>query len=140
MNSALSSASAKRALSSSFSGAYCAWTSTSGIFCTTLHPSGPLPPPPIQEVRDGEDDSRRDDVVGVAEVAVEARVARAERPSRSGEREGPGHRADERQHGVRRQRHLEDAGRNRDERTDDRGDAADENAEVPPALEPPFRA
>src|SRR5689334_1260470 len=67
---------------------------------------------------------------------MEALVARAECVADAREAEGPDRRADERQRRVRHERHLEDAGGDRDERPDDWRQAADENAGVPPALEP----
>jgi hypothetical protein len=71
---------------------------------------------------------------------VEALVARAEPVARAGDREGPDRRSGERQRGVRREWHLEDAGGDRDERAHDGRDPPDQDADVAPAVEPALRA
>src|SRR6266581_1659890 len=137
MNWPPSSTSRKRASSSGISGSYWEWTSTSGIV-TAPHCSGL--PQPKDEIRRKRDNACNDRVLGVLEAVVEALIARAEPVARAGDREGPDGRAG---HGVKRvgrKRHLEDARGNRDERSDDRRDAPDEHAEVPPTPKPPLGA
>src|SRR2546430_14436288 len=131
MNSALSSASANSALSSSFSGAYCAWTSTSGIFCTSPHPSSPS----IQEIRNSDDDARHHDVVEVAERMSRVRIARAERPPGAAQGEAEHRDPDRRERKEAAERHAEDPRRNRDERTQDRQREAERDETEPGALE-----
>src|SRR5436190_10042169 len=133
MNWAPSSTSRRRSSSSPFSGAYCEWTSTSGIvtavYCSCLGY-------PIDEIRRERDNACRDDILGIAEVVMEALVARAEAVAGARDPERPDRRPDEGQQHVRNERHLEDARRNRDERPDDGCEAADQDAEVAPAVEP----
>src|SRR6266481_1885444 len=126
----------KRASSSGMSGAYCALTSISGICDTaTSHCS-----PAVEKVRRREHDAYNDRVLGVLEAVVEAVVARAERVSDAGDGERPDGGADQRQDGVGPERHLERTGRDRDERAYDRREATEEDADVPPAVEPALRA
>src|SRR3954447_9562950 len=102
MNCPPSRTSRKRASSSAFSGAYWEWTSTSGIV-TAIHCSGLAYAE--DEIRRDEQNACNDRVFGVAEVVMEALVARAETVAGAGDREGPDRRAHERQEGVRRERH-----------------------------------
>src|SRR4051812_11111720 len=95
----------KRASSSAFSGAYWEWTSTSGIV-TAIYCSGLAYAE--DEIRREQQNACNDRVLGVAEVVMEALVARAEAVACAGDREGPDRRADERERGVGRERHLED--------------------------------
>src|SRR4051794_27946641 len=132
MNWPLSRTSANRASSSERTDANWALTSTRGICCTRSHFSG------VDEIRRQDENACNDGVFDVLEVAVEVGIARAQSVADAGEREAPDRRSHERQERVRAERHPEDAGRNRDERTDDRSEAADENANVPPPVEPAF--
>src|SRR5437588_1917550 len=134
MNRLLSSTSRNAASSRGISGSYSARTSTSGIVCTLGHSSGGHPP--VDQIRRTEHDACHDRVLGVAERMVEAVITGAEAVADAGKGEGPHGRAHERQHGVRRERHLEDPCRDRDEGPDDRRQAPDENAYVPPTVEP----
>src|SRR5437868_10243796 len=103
----------KAASSLGISGPYSALTSTSGIVCTIVHfsPRSPF----VDQIRDDDDDDRDDAVLDVVEAVVEALVAGAEPVADPGNRECPDRRADEREDGLRRQRHLEDTGRDGDE-------------------------
>src|SRR5690242_1146151 len=67
---------------------------------------------------------------------MEALVAAPGGPADAGEREGPDRGADRRKDRVPPEGHLEDACRNRDERTDHRRDASHQGGEVVPAVEP----
>src|SRR5688572_30599987 len=109
-----SSTSAMRLLISSSRGAYCARTSTSGV-CGTASQST-RPPTADQKPDPAANEQREDGVVDVVEVVVEALPVAPDGPADPGEGEAPGGRADERQHGVAAERHVEDAGRDRDER------------------------
>src|SRR6185437_11258416 len=132
MNCPLSRTSANRASSSARTGAHWALTSTRGICCTATHFSG------VDQIRRQHENACNDDVFDVLEVGVEACVARAEPVADAGEGERPDRGTDERQNGVRSERHLEDTGRDRDERADERRHAPDEDADVAPPLEPPL--
>src|SRR5215210_1891242 len=123
-----------RFFSSSASGAYCAWTSTSGIFGTAVKCRGA--PVANYSPHDRSQDRRRDHVFGVAERVVELLPARAEGPACAGEREGPRQRARDRQQRVAAKRHPEDAGRDRDEGADNGRDATDRDAPIAEPLEP----
>src|SRR5438094_3634059 len=112
MNSPLSRTSRKRASSCGLSGAYWEWTSTSGIV-TASHFSGVQQS--IDEIRRQRENACQDEVLRVPEVVVETLVARAQSVAGARDRERPDRRADESQHGVRREGHPENAGRNRDE-------------------------
>src|SRR4030088_1257319 len=125
MNWPPSRTSRKRASSSGISGAYWEWTSTSGIV-TAPHCSGP---PPVDEIRREQENACNDRVFDVLEAAIEALVARAEAVAHAGDREGPHRRAHERVERVRRQPHLEDARRNRDEGSHDRRHTPNKHAE-----------
>src|SRR2546423_10235019 len=137
MNCPLPSTSRKRASSSGVRGANCPLASTSGI-CMATHSSGL--DPPVEEIRREEQNACNDGVLRVLEAVVEALVAPAEAVARAGDPEGPHRRTDEREQAVGGERHLEDAGRDRDERAYDRRDAADEHAEVAPLREPALGA
>src|SRR5215467_4952026 len=102
------------ASSRGISGSYSARTSTRGIVCTRGNSS--RSPPPVDEIRQREHDACCDRELDVAEVVLEALVARAEGIADADERERPHGGADERQAEELQERHLEDPGRNRDER------------------------
>src|SRR5207248_4571017 len=138
MNWPVSSTSLKAASSLGISGPYSARTSTSGIVCTTIHfsPSAPS----VDQIRRTSDDGGHHGVLEVAEVVIDAVVVRTEAVTGAREREGPDRGADRRVDRVRHEPHLEDTGRDRDERADDRRDPAHEDAEIPPACEPRFGA
>src|SRR5262245_6338579 len=138
MKRSLSSTSRKAASSRGISGSYSALTSTRGIVCTRANSSGRYPP--IDQIRQPGHDQHHDRVLDVVEAVVEAAVAPTEPVTRAGEGKGPHGGTGERQQRVRQERHLEDAGRDRDEGADDRHDPAEEDPEVPPALEPRLRA
>src|SRR5438105_1652653 len=135
MNWPFSSTPRKAAASWGISGSYSARTSTSGI---AMRPNFSLRSPPIRQIRRSEHDEGRDGELDVAEVVIEAVVVRPEAVARAGERERPNGGANRRVDRVRSELHLEDAGRDGDERADERSDAADQDADVPPALEPPL--
>src|ERR1700751_3621665 len=122
------------ARSRGISGPYSALTSTSGIVCTRRHFSRSQPP--VDQIRQRDQDARNDRVLDVVEAVVEAAIALAVPVARAGEGERPDRRAHEGQHRVDPERHLEDSGRDRDEGADNRSDPADEDAERPPAVEP----
>src|SRR5580765_2819718 len=115
-------------------GSYWAFTSTSGIGGTARKSRG------TQSSVDPEGQDHQDcgdnDVLDVAEVVVEALVAPSSRPADARKREGPDRRADRRQDRVAPEAHLEDPGRNRDERADDGRDPSDQDREIIPAVEP----
>src|SRR5438094_1624564 len=136
MNSALSSASANNDLSSSFSGAYCALTSTSGIFGTSTHPSSPS----VEEIRDDEGDSRNYHIVQVAQRVPRVRVARAERPTGAAEREAEHRDPDGGERQEAPEGHAEDPGGDGDERAQDRQREAERHEPKPVALEAPLGA
>src|SRR5919206_3951047 len=136
MNSPASRTLCMRSRSSGIRGAYCARTSTSGIAAMARQSSR------AQFAHDhcGEEREDRgdDDVVHVTEVAVEMRIARAERPADGGECEGPDGGADRGQHDVPAERHPKDPGRDRDERPHHRSHPTDQDDQIVPALEPPL--
>src|SRR4051812_18027997 len=138
MNSALSSTPSIASRIRGRSGSYCAFTSTSGIGRTASKSRGTYPSidPENEEEEDGEDD----EVLDVAEVVVEALIAGSRGPADAGESEGPDRRADRRQDDVPPEGHLEHPRRDRDERANDRRDAADQHREVVPAVEPALGA
>src|SRR6266571_4123887 len=113
MNWPPSSSSRKSFSSSAFRGAYWEWTSTSGIV-TAIYCSGLAYAK--DEIRSERENACQHDVFGVAEVVVEALVARAEPVARTRNGKRPDRRAEQRQRGVRREAHPEDAGRDGDER------------------------
>src|SRR4051794_37564643 len=131
-----SSARANASFNSGMSGAYCALTSTCGI-ATASHRRRP---PPHEQPRRRAEDRDRDRHVGVAEGVVEVLPARAEPPACAREGEAPQRGAERGPENVAAQRHLEDARRDRDERTGDRRDAPDEDGPVAPAVEPALGA
>src|SRR5690348_12390018 len=135
MNAPDSSTARKRASSSGISGSYCDWTSTSGIV-TARHCS--CPHPSEGEIRRAEHDTCHDRIFRVFEAVIEVLVARAERVADACDHERPDGGADRGVERVRREPHLEDARRDRDERAHERRHAPDEDAEVPPAPEPPL--
>src|SRR5207245_4989864 len=115
------------------SGAYCALTSTSGIFGTPSNGRGAA----SQHDADNRDDYQAEDrVLRIPEAVVEAVVALPDTPTDAGQGEAPDRRAHERQHGVRPERCAEDAGGNGDERADDRSQPAEEDRPSLPAVEP----
>src|SRR5438045_347972 len=124
----------KAASSLGISGPYSALTSTSGIVCTALHFSPTSPS--VDQIHRPEHDAGDDGVLDVAEVVIEAVVVRTEAVAGAREREGPDRGADCRVDRVRDKLHLEDTGRDGDERADDRRYPSDEDADVPPATEP----
>src|SRR5581483_6562300 len=80
-----------RASSSETSGAYCDWTSTSGIV-TATHSSGGCPS--IHEIRRRQENACHDRVLGVVKAVVEALEARSERVADASEHERPDGAAD----------------------------------------------
>src|SRR6266702_3664675 len=100
-----SSTSRKAASSRGISGSYSARTSTRGIVCTRGHSS--RSPPPVHQIRQCENDACRDRVLDVAEVVLEALVARAEGVADADEGERPQGGPDESEKQERRRRHLE---------------------------------
>src|ERR1700675_2411298 len=129
MNSPVSRTSRKRASSCGLSGAYWEWTSTSGIV-TASHFSGVHES--IDEIRRQHENACNDRVFGVAKVVVETLVARAQYVAGTGDRKCPDRGADQGQHGVRRESHLEDAGRDGDEGAHERRQPADQHPAAPP--------
>src|SRR5215217_6012425 len=135
MNSDDSSTESNRSRSCSISGAYCALTSTSGIRTARKATGAPAAD---DQIDDPDHDRRSDDVVDVAEALVERLPARSECVADPGEDDAPDRRPDRRKHGVAEERRTEDARGDRDERSRDRGDPADEHGPVAPAVEPPL--
>src|SRR6478752_4486598 len=138
MNPLPSSTSRNAASSRGISGSYSARTSTRGIVCTRRHFSHS--DPAVHQIRERRDDAYRDCVLDVAEAVVEAAIAGAEPVAGSREGERPHGGAGQREERVRQEPHLEDSGCDGNERTDDRRQPAEEDAEVPPPLEPSFGA
>src|SRR5918994_5155817 len=126
-----------RSRSSSTSGAYCAFTSTSGIVGTAAQSR--CPAMTDQGPHDDEDDRRDDQILGVAELVVELLPVRAERPADRRQPKAPHRRARDREGRVAWKRHLHDTRRDRDERPDHGGDAADQDGQVAETLEPVLR-
>src|SRR5579862_5260864 len=116
------------------SGPYSALTSTSGIVCMLRHLS--CGPPPVHEIRREEQYACNDRIFHVMERVVEPLVAGAEPVARADEGERPERRSDESQAEERSQWHLEDAGRNRDERAKNGSQRPDQHARLVPAAEP----
>src|SRR5580765_1204927 len=108
----------KAASSWGISGPYSALTSTSGIVCIRPHFS--LRPPPVHQIHGEDDDTGHDRVLDEAEAMVDPVVARAGGVADPREREGPDGPADRDENGKRHERHLEDPGRDGDERTKER--------------------
>src|SRR4029079_15232958 len=121
------------ASSRGISGSYSARTSTRGIVCTRGHFSHS--DPAVHERRQRGDDPYDDRVLDVAEVVLEALVARPEGIADADEGERPERRPDQRQAEEARERHLEDPRRNRDEGTDHGRHRPDEHPGPVPALE-----
>src|SRR3954469_16188667 len=138
MNSALSSTPSIASRIRGRRGSYCAFTSTSGIGRTASKSRCTYPS--IDPKNEQEEDSEDDEVLDVAEVVVEALVAASGGPADAGEREGPDRRPDRSEHDVAAERHLEDPGRDGDERADDRRDPAHQHREIVPPFEPTLRA
>src|SRR5581483_262686 len=132
MNCPPSSTSRNRASSSETSGAYCDWTSTSGIV-TATHSSGGCPS--IHEIRRREENACHDRVLGVVEAVVEALEARPERIADASERERPDGAAYAEVQEERREPELEDARGDRDERAEKRRHRTEEDCEVSPTLQ-----
>src|SRR3954451_6662463 len=122
------------ASSRGISGSYSARTSTRGIVCTRGHFS--LSHPPIDQIRQQGDDAYDDRVLDIAEAVIKAAIARTEPVAGACKGEGPHGGTCEREQRVRKQPHLEDPGRDRDEGADDRRYPAEEDGGVPPAVEP----
>src|SRR5436190_11188585 len=125
MNWPPSSTSRNRRSSSGTSGAYCALTSTSGIFGTARDGSRAFAT--HDQVRHERENACAHRVVDEAEVAVERLVTAPEAPADSRERERPDRGAEQRQEDVADERNPEDARRDRDERPGQGRDAADED-------------
>src|SRR5215469_68229 len=131
------------ASSRGISGSYSARTSTRGIVCTRGHFSHS--DPTVDPIRDAYKDHEHDRVLDVTEVVLEALVARAEAVADADEGERPDRRPDERQAEEQRERHLEQPGRDRDERADDGQERPDQDTRLAPTPEPrvgpvePFR-
>src|SRR5690242_8415861 len=117
MNCPPSRTSRKRASSSGIRGSYWEWTSTSGIV-TASHFSGAEPP--VDEIRRENENACHDGVLHVLERVVEALEARAQRVADAAEGKGPDRRADGHRENEPRERELEDAGGDGDERADER--------------------
>src|SRR5438045_1104150 len=129
-----SSTSARRSFSAGSSEAYCALTSTSGIWGTAAQSR--RADPADYEIRHDQHDRGGNGVLDEAEVAMEALPARPEAPASPGKTEAPGNATEERENGEARDRHSRNPGRDRDERADDRRHPAEEDRGVPVALEP----
>src|SRR2546423_11968895 len=125
MKTPASSTSARRSFSAGSSEAYCALTSTSGIWGTAAQSRRANPANYV--VRHDQHDRGRNGVLDETEVAMEALPARSEPPASPREPEAPGNAAEEGQDGEARDRHSRNAGRDRDERTDDRRHPAEED-------------
>src|ERR1700757_3067408 len=95
MNRSLSSTSRNAASSRGISGSYSARTSTRGIVCTRGHFSHS--DPTVDQIRQRDDDAQGDCVLDVAEVVLEAVVARAEAVADADEGERPDRRPDQSQ-------------------------------------------
>src|SRR5215211_3873190 len=113
MNSPRPRTSSNCARSASSTGAYCAFTSISGIGTSR---KASCASSACYQVRHEQDKACEERVVDVVEVLVELLPLRPERPPDAGKREAPDRGADQRQHRVTPELHLEHAGRDRDER------------------------
>src|SRR5437899_9085588 len=122
------------ASSRGISGSYSARTSTRGIVCTRGHFSRSHPS--VHQIRQRGDDPHHDRVLEVAEVVLEALVARAEGIADADEGERPQGRAHQGQAEELRERHLEQPRRNCDEGAEDGGDGPDQDTGPAPAPEP----
>src|SRR3954471_1954643 len=136
MNSPLSSTPSIASRIRGRNGAYCAFTSTSGIGRTIG--KSRRPSPTEDQIRREGDNHDQDRVVHEAEVAMEMLVAGAGAVAGAREGEGPDRRADESQDDVAPERHPEDPRGNRDERADDRRHAPEQHRPGVPAIEPAF--
>src|SRR6188472_1757144 len=151
MNRPDSSTAENRSSSSGMSGAYCALTSTSGIWSVTRASVASLAGSSAgrgllgdaafsllhvapSEPSDTRNDGPSDEVVGVPERVVEVLPVRACDVARAREREAPDGGAGERQDGVADERHLHHTRRNGDEGPDDGREAPEEHGPVLPAL------
>src|SRR5438105_1985839 len=123
-----SSTSARRSFSAGSRPAYCALTSTSGIWGTAAQSR--RADAADYDVGHENHDRGDDRVLGVAEVVVEALVARSERPPGGGQPEAPRYAAEEGEDGEARHGHARDSGRDRDEGANDGRDAAEEDGGV----------
>src|SRR5450830_1364796 len=135
MNCPDSSTSAKRAFSSSASGAYWALTSISGILDISARQFSRAPPAKNDQGDQG-DENGHDAVVDVVEAALEFLPASAEREADRLEGEAPDGRADQRQHRVREEPGAEHTRRDGDEGACDWRDASEQDGKVAEALEP----
>src|SRR6266508_3537555 len=136
MNSPLASTPSIASRMRGKSGSYWSFTSTSGIGRTIRKSRASALEDQIGRQCDNCDDHR---VLDETEVVVEVLVAPSGAPADAGEGKGPDCRADGRQQDIAPEGHSEDAGRNRDERPDDRGHPADQHRQVVPAVEPALR-
>src|SRR6266545_2290356 len=136
MNSPLASTPSIASRMPGKSGSYWSFTSTSGIGRTIRKSRASALEDQIGRQCDNCDDHR---VLDETEVVVEVLVAPSGAPADAGEGKGPDCRADGRQQDIAPEGHSEDAGRNRDERPDDRGHPADQHRQVVPAVEPALR-
>src|SRR5439155_1774497 len=130
-----STTSARRNFSSARSGSYWACTSMCGMSATGRD-SGRAAAQDVER-REGED-ARSDDDVHVAEVVVEAVVARAQGPAAAGEAEAEARAAEEGECEEAGEREADDPGRDRDERPQPRRQKAERHREQLVALEPPL--
>src|SRR2546428_4897262 len=113
-----SSTSSMRFLSSGSRGAYCALTSTEGIFGTRGQSSGA--PAAEDPVGRSEQNSYNDRDLQVAQFVLQPVIAGSERPAAAGEAEAEGRAAEHRPRQEAREIHLRDPGRDRDERAQNR--------------------
>src|SRR5215472_13892065 len=95
----------KAASSRGISGSYSARTSTRGIVCTRGNFSHSKPT--VDQIRDAGDDREHDRVLGVAEVVLEALVARTQAVADAHEGERPDGGPDQSQAEEQCERHLE---------------------------------
>src|SRR4051812_15161248 len=110
---------------------YCALTSTRGTGTASQSRS-----PAVDQPGDTDDHRCNHQIFRVRKVMVEALVARPQRPARRRDPEAPRDAAEEGQHGESDDRHPHDARGDRDERTDDRDQPAEEDRGVAEAVEP----
>src|SRR5690242_21294790 len=129
-----SSTSRNAASSRGISGSYSARTSTRGIVCTRGHFSHS--DPAIHEIRQRRENPYDDRVLDVAEIVLEALVARSQGIADADEGERPERRPDQGQAEEDSEWHLEDPGRDRDERANHGRHRPDEYAGPVPPLEP----
>src|SRR5262249_29613640 len=132
-----SSTSAKACWSSGISGAYCALTSTSGIFGTPRHGRRALS---IPQKRQAHNHERDEGDAHVRQRVVELVVVRAERPAAGGEAEAEDRAAEERLRDEAGERLGQDPGGEGDERADHRSGEAERNGDAIEAVEPSLGA